>query len=345
MGVQSREAHLAARPLHCPEGAILEATRRCRGRTGGDSKWPSLVGRCLRSAKRRDEVADDTAFERLVLDRAMPLLPASEARSVIDLRGPGVSVAVTPMPARAYVGGAPGTVGVAELRPLIFGAAWESAVAQLVVGVGDREAGHDRGGERERPPPTLSLPWRLDRRPRPVDADHASVRLNQDAAAFPGASPAQSGRCHWAHGRHARPEEPVPRSITAAEQSAFCRAAQGTVGAVIAGVLPRRRPEISSTWVSISWWPTKLDDRRSVGRLCMGLSQSYLLTPSHCRRTRLRLIRCKSWVVRSRRRRTRRTSISGFFYPTAGSWRATWTTHPLTASPSASTTLPTGLRW
>ncbi len=85
------------------------------------------------------EFADDTAFERLVLDRAMPLLPTSEARSVIDLRGPGVSVAVTPMPARAYVGDAPGTVGVTELRPLIFGAAWKVLDLLVELATGKRD--------------------------------------------------------------------------------------------------------------------------------------------------------------------------------------------------------------
>jgi hypothetical protein len=147
------------------------------------------------------EFADDTAFERLVLDRAMPLLPTSEARSVIDLRGPGVSVAVTPMPARVYVGDAPGTVGVAELRPLIFGAAWKVLDLLVELATGKRDTIEEKTKKGRCQPRPRSRAVR--RSARPVDADYASARLNQDAAAFPCASPAQSGRCDWAHSRHA----------------------------------------------------------------------------------------------------------------------------------------------
>ena len=43
------------------------------------------------------------------------------------------------MPARVYVGDAPGTVGVTELRPLIFGAAWKvlDLLVELATGKGD----------------------------------------------------------------------------------------------------------------------------------------------------------------------------------------------------------------
>ena len=51
------------------------------------------------------ELADATAFERLVLDRALPLMPSSGgAASVVDLGTSGsIIVAVTPQPAVANV--------------------------------------------------------------------------------------------------------------------------------------------------------------------------------------------------------------------------------------------------
>jgi hypothetical protein len=50
------------------------------------------------------EFADDTAFERYLLDRATPLLPRSQGTSVIELGEAGsVGVAVGAQPAAVHV--------------------------------------------------------------------------------------------------------------------------------------------------------------------------------------------------------------------------------------------------
>jgi hypothetical protein len=185
------------------------------------------------------EFADDTAFERLVLDRAMPLLPTSEASSVIDLRGPGVSVAVTPAPARVYVGDVPGTVGVAELRPLILGAAWKvlDLLVELATGKPDKiEQKAKKAAANLVPavPPFDGHPdlWmrimRLYASTKTLRHSLVHRQLKVDAA---------TGRMEGTP----KPGEPAPKPMTEPEQSAFCRAAQGTAGAVIAGVLTGRQ--------------------------------------------------------------------------------------------------------
>ncbi|SBW18287.1 hypothetical protein FDG2_0607 [Candidatus Protofrankia californiensis] len=79
-----------------------------------------------------NEFKDDTGFERLLLDRATPLLPRSESRAVIDLRSVGsTSVARKPVAARVDIsltdslGSSDRGVSADDLRPLIFGAAWK----------------------------------------------------------------------------------------------------------------------------------------------------------------------------------------------------------------------------
>jgi hypothetical protein len=173
------------------------------------------------------EFADDTAFERLVLDRAMPLLPTSEARSVIDLRGPGVSVAVTPMPARAYVGDAPGTVGVTELRPLIFGAAWKvlDLLVELATGKRDTIEEKARKAAADLVPAVAPFDGQPDLWMRIMRLYASTKTLRHSLVHRQLKVDAATGRIEGTP----RPGEPVPRPITAAEQSAFCRAAQGTL--------------------------------------------------------------------------------------------------------------------
>jgi hypothetical protein len=183
--------------------------------------------------------ADETAFERLVLDGAMPLLPTSEARSVIDLRGPGVSVAVTPMPARVHVGDAPETVGFAELRPLIFGAAWK--VLDLLVELATRK--RDTIEEKARKAAANLVPAVAPFDTQP-DLWMRIMRLYASTKTLRHSLVHRQLKVDTATGRiegTRRPGKPAPRPITEAEQSAFCRAAQGTAEAVIAGVLTGRQ--------------------------------------------------------------------------------------------------------
>ena len=185
------------------------------------------------------EFADDTAFERLVLDRAMPLLPTSEARSVIDLRGPGVSVAVTPMPARAYVGDAPGMVGGSELRPLSFGAAWKvlDLLIELATGKRDTIEEKARKAAADLVPALAPFDGQPDLWMRIMCLYASTKTLRHSLVHRQLKVDAATGRIEGTP----RPGELVPRPITAAEQSAFCRAAQGTAEAVIAGVLTGRQ--------------------------------------------------------------------------------------------------------
>jgi hypothetical protein len=185
------------------------------------------------------EFADDTAFERLVLDRAMPLLPTSEASSVIDLRGPGVSVAVTPMPVRVYVGGLPGSVGVAELRPLIFGAAWKvfDLLVELATGKQDTIEVKARRATANLIPAVRPFDGESDLWARIMRLYVSTKTLRHSLVHRQLKVDAATGRIEGTP----RPGEPVPRPITAAEQSAFCGAAQGTAEAVIAGVLTGRQ--------------------------------------------------------------------------------------------------------
>ena len=103
------------------------------------------------------ELVDDTAFERLVLDRAFPLMPSSGgAASVVDLGTSGsISVAVTPQPAVASVsvsssdssGSPAGQLPVDTVRPLIFGAAWKVLDQIVELALEQTGVSHDRGSD------------------------------------------------------------------------------------------------------------------------------------------------------------------------------------------------------
>lgn len=86
------------------------------------------------------DFADDTAFERYILDRATPLMPREEGTSVIELEDvSSASVAVGAQPTVVRVGlfdaGGSGSAGkhlsTDDLRPLLFGAAWK-VIDQLI---------------------------------------------------------------------------------------------------------------------------------------------------------------------------------------------------------------------
>ncbi len=103
------------------------------------------------------ELVDATAFERLVLDRAFPLMPSSGgAASVVDLGTSGsISVAVTPQPAVASVsvsssdssGSPSGQLSVGTVRPLIFGAAWKVLDQIVELALEQTGVSHDRGND------------------------------------------------------------------------------------------------------------------------------------------------------------------------------------------------------
>jgi hypothetical protein len=194
------------------------------------------------------EFADATAFERFVLDRAMPLLPTSEARSVIDLRGPGVSVAVTPVPARVYAGDVAGTVKLDLLRPLIFGAAWK--VLDLLIEFATGKQGSIKSkaekAAADRVPAVLPFDGQHDLWIRLMRLYASTTTLRHSLVHRQLKIDAATGHMEGT----IKPGEPPPRPITAAEQTAFCQAAQGTAEAVIAGagvLSGRQRDQLS--WV------------------------------------------------------------------------------------------------
>lgn len=78
------------------------------------------------------DFADDTAFERYILDRATPLLPRSQESSIIELGEDGscgVAVealaAVVQLQSSDSFGSTGDQLSRDDIRPLLFGAAWK----------------------------------------------------------------------------------------------------------------------------------------------------------------------------------------------------------------------------
>jgi hypothetical protein len=208
------------------------------------------------------EFEDDTAFERYVLDRATPLMPRSSGSTVIELQGSdSTSLAVEAQPAMVHVG-ADDSSGSGEhrlspddIRPLLFGAAWK-VLDQLIelgleqmsfthdlkwrysIGLKVREAG--KGTVRPVPPfdgrPDL---WTRVLKSYAATADlrnslaHRRLTVDRSTGSIAGA---------------ARPNTIAQMNMTADEQSAICRVAEGVADAVINGALSSRRMDQLS-WV------------------------------------------------------------------------------------------------
>jgi hypothetical protein len=157
------------------------------------------------------ELADDTAFERFVLDRTFPLMPSSGgAASVVDLGKSGsISVAVTPQPAVARVsvslsdssGSPEGQLSVDTVRPLIFGAAWK--VFDQLVELALEQAGvsHDRGNDYTIKLKSQSAAGRMSRPPWKfgggpgADQAAASSLLGVTVAIVASSAARSAGRC------------------------------------------------------------------------------------------------------------------------------------------------------
>lgn len=204
------------------------------------------------------ELADTTAFERLVLDRAFPLMPSSGgAASVVDLGTSGsISVAVTPQPAVASVSvsssdscGSPvGQLPVDTVRPLIFGAAWK--VLDQIVELALEQAGvaHNRGND---------YTIRLKRQSAAVGGVRALPPFDRHAAVwerimllFAATVELRNSLAHrqlavdpssGAISAAPQPGQPPVTPVTADEQAAFCQLATGSVNAVIANTIPNRQ--------------------------------------------------------------------------------------------------------
>ncbi len=203
------------------------------------------------------ELVDATAFERLVLDRAFPLMPSSGgAASVVDLGTSGsISVAVTPQPAVASVsvsssdssGSPSGQLSVGTVRPLIFGAAWKVLDQIVELALEQTGVSHDRGNDY-----TLKLTQSAA-----ADGVRALPPLDRHTAIwgrimllFAATAEMRNSLAHrqlavdpnsGAISATPRPGQPRATPVTADEQAAFCQLATGTVNAVIAGTIPNRQ--------------------------------------------------------------------------------------------------------
>jgi len=204
------------------------------------------------------DLVDDTAFERLVLDRVFPLMPSSGgAASVVDLGTSGsISVAVTPQPAVASVsvsssdssGSPAGQLSVDTVRPLIFGAAWK--VLDQIVELALEQAGvsHDRGNDYTIKKKTQSASVGGVGALPPLDM-HTAV-WDRIMLLFAATAELRNSLAHrhlvvdpgsGAISATPRPGQPPATPVTADEQAAFCQLATGTVNAVIAASIPDRQ--------------------------------------------------------------------------------------------------------
>lgn len=207
------------------------------------------------------ELVDDTAFERLVLDRAFPLMPSSGGgASVVDLGTSGsISVAVTPQPAVASVsvsssdssGSPAGQLPVDAVRPLIFGAAWKVLDQIVELALEQTGVSHDRGSDYTIKLKTQSAAAGGVRALPPFDRYTAvwgrimllfaaTAELRNSLAHRQLAVDPSSGAIS-ATPRPGQPPATPATPATADEQAAFCQLATGTVNAVIAGTIPNRQ--------------------------------------------------------------------------------------------------------
>jgi hypothetical protein len=201
------------------------------------------------------EFADDTAFERYILDRATPLLPRPQGSSVIELGEAGSSnVSVAVQPATVYVSAGDSTrspggqLSADDIRPLLFGAAWK--VLDLLCELALEQAGvaHNQG-------------WRYTITLKVREATSGNVAPTQPFDCRPDLwtrimgtyASTEQLRNSLVHRRLVitsatgdisgvgAPGQTAPAPVTAGEQSAFCQVAVGAAEAVIDGTLPTRR--------------------------------------------------------------------------------------------------------
>jgi hypothetical protein len=201
------------------------------------------------------EFADDTAFERYLLDRATPLLPAAQGTSVIELGESGswgITVGAPPAIVRVsatdFAMSAKGQLSTNDIRPLLFGAAWKVLDQLCELGLEIAQVRHNAG-------------WRYT----------IAFKVTEAASGRVAPQPPFVGRADiWSRimltyalteelrnslvhrrlvvdpstgdiGGAAAAGQPAPRPATADEQSALCQVAAGAAEAVISGDLTTRR--------------------------------------------------------------------------------------------------------
>ena len=203
------------------------------------------------------ELAEDTAFERYILDRATPLLPSQQGTSVIELGEVGsVGINIEGQPATVRVGlydsvgsGSAGNqLSADDIRPLLFGTAWKVLDQLCELALEDAQVPHDAGwrytnvfkvGQAANLQPLAPFNHRPDLWST-IMLTYASTKDLRDSLVHRRlvVDPA-TGDIN----RMATPGQPAPTPVTVDEQSAFCQVAAGAVEAVIKGTLPTRRAD------------------------------------------------------------------------------------------------------
>ncbi|MGF0173225.1 hypothetical protein ACQF36_22800 [Streptomyces sp. Marseille-Q5077] len=199
------------------------------------------------------EFEDDTGFERLILDRVTPLLPQSEASSVLDLDAN--SLRATPTVAMASSDSTSGLPGADlkfdDVRPLFVGAAWK--VLDLLIEFGLEQAGVAANqGKR------FTFGFKVQRaragsvQPVAPFDRHPDLWLRL-AHTYASTEELRNSLVHRRYtvdqltgDLQGSPREPggaVPRSLSKDEQTALCQAAIGAADVVIRGDMPTRRVE------------------------------------------------------------------------------------------------------
>ncbi|MEU2539286.1 hypothetical protein [Streptomyces iakyrus] len=224
---------------------------------------------------------DDTGFERLTLDRVTPLLPRSEASSVLDLDAN--NLAVTPGVAVASVdstSGAPGAdLKFDDVRPLFFGAAWK-VLDQLI------EFALERGGIAPKKGTRFTIEEkaqqaRTGRVPPVPPFDHHPDLWLRLAHIYASTEELRNSLTHRRftvdphtselRGTPRNQGGAAPKALSKGEQTAYCQAAVGAAEAVIHGSTPTRRMD------QLKWVLDQLTSHH--GQPTLGSSAAHPLIP------------------------------------------------------------------
>jgi hypothetical protein len=206
------------------------------------------------------EFAEDTGFERYVLDRATPLLPRPQGTSVIELgeaNSVGVGVEVQPATIRVGAGDSAGSSGhqlsTDDIRPLLFGAAWKVLDQLCEFALENAHVPHDARWRY-----TNDFKVRQAANVRPMSPfDRRSDLWSTIMLVYASTKDLRNSIVHrrlvvdpatGAISGVTAPSQPTTTPLTVAEQSAFCQVAAGAAEAVINGTLPTRQAD-QLAWV------------------------------------------------------------------------------------------------
>ncbi len=203
------------------------------------------------------EFADDTAFERYVLDRATPLLPRPHGTSVIELGeagSVGVSVGAAAVRVRVGMGDSTGSsadqLTADDIRPLLFGAAWKVLDQMCELALEEAHMPHNAGwrytiafkvtqAANGTVPPTPPFDHRPDLWSAVMSTYASTEELRNSLAHRRLVVDTATGNISGV----AAPGQLSPAPVTMDEQSALCQVAVGVAESVINRALPTRRAD------------------------------------------------------------------------------------------------------